>query len=258
MTHHRTRQHTALLLVMLIGSCVARTQAANAPNIILMVCDDLRHDALGCIGNEVIRTPHIDSLAEEGVTFDNAFAVTAICMTSRANIFTGRYARRTGLYHGGDLRSRALSEAELAMSYPGILKRAGYHIGYIGKYHLGKPPEGFFDYNGAYRGQGRYWSRSDREKHLTEHIGDRAVEAIERAPKDQPFLFSIGFKTPNVQDGFNKESYPPHPGVATRYETHRFPAPPLSDPVPSGRSRSSSGNRSAGRVGNTGLARRIR
>ena len=60
----------------------------DRPNILFLLTDDQRWDTLGCMGNPIIQTPHIDSLSERGVTFTNQFATTSICMTSRASIFT--------------------------------------------------------------------------------------------------------------------------------------------------------------------------
>ena len=66
-------------------------QSSKRPNILFLLTDDQRWDALGCMGNRIIQTPVIDRLAAEGVTFLNNFCATAICMTSRACIFTGQY-----------------------------------------------------------------------------------------------------------------------------------------------------------------------
>ncbi|MCL4851441.1 MAG: sulfatase-like hydrolase/transferase, partial [Bryobacteraceae bacterium] len=67
------------------------------PNILFLLTDDQRWDALGCMGRPVIETPHIDRLAREGVTFENNFCASAICMTSRASIFTGLHERTHGI-----------------------------------------------------------------------------------------------------------------------------------------------------------------
>jgi arylsulfatase A-like enzyme len=200
------------------------------PNIVFMLCDDLRYAALAANGNEIVETPHLDALAKRGVTFDNAFVTTAICQTSRANILTGQYASRNGFVHSRQLGRRKFSADDLAGTYPALLKAAGYYTGYVGKWHVGVPPQDFFDFDASYPGQGRYWIEVDgRPKHMTEHIGDQAVEMIRTAPEDKPFCMAVGFKAPHVQDGFTNEPYQPLPAVATLYETTRIPAPPLSD-----------------------------
>src|SRR4029079_15286093 len=71
-------------------------QANKRPNILFLLADDQRADALGCMGNPIIRTPVLDRLASEGVTFYNNFCATAICMTSRASILTGQHEKGPG------------------------------------------------------------------------------------------------------------------------------------------------------------------
>ncbi|MHC4325693.1 MAG: sulfatase-like hydrolase/transferase, partial [Planctomycetota bacterium] len=64
------------------------------PNIIFLLSDDQRWDAMGCMGNPVIKTPNMDRLAGEGVLFENAFLTTSICMASRASIMLGQFESR--------------------------------------------------------------------------------------------------------------------------------------------------------------------
>ena len=80
---------------VLIVAAAAAAAVPNRPNIIYLMADDQRLDSLGCMGNRIIHTPHIDRMAAQGTTFDNAFVTTAICMTSRACVFTGQYAPRS-------------------------------------------------------------------------------------------------------------------------------------------------------------------
>ena len=63
----------------------------NPPNILLLMCDQLRKDALGCYGNSVVQTPNIDALAAEGVRFERMYAAYPVCAPNRASIITGRY-----------------------------------------------------------------------------------------------------------------------------------------------------------------------
>ncbi len=185
------------------GPLFAAEKSAKRPNIVFMFCDDLRYDCIGANGNDIIHTPHIDSLAARGVSFDKAFVNTAICVTSRANIMTGQYAARSGLRHGG----RVTASDQLTMTYHGILRSNGYQVGYVGKYHAGRPPKDFFDYNRAFPGQGKY--KSEGKKHLTARIGDQALEALEQFSKNRakPFMLTVGFKAPHVQDGSKPPFY---------------------------------------------------
>ena len=85
------------------------------------------------MGNRIIQTPVIDRLSAEGVTFLNNFCATAICMTSRACIFTGQYERT----HGISAFAQSLSPEAFSRTYPALLRKAGYRTGFIGKYGLG-------------------------------------------------------------------------------------------------------------------------
>jgi len=69
----------------------------NRPNVLFIICDDLRPDALGCYGSGHVKNPHIDALARGGVRFANAFCTTSLCSPSRASILTGLYAHRHGV-----------------------------------------------------------------------------------------------------------------------------------------------------------------
>jgi arylsulfatase A-like enzyme len=103
---------------------------SRKPNILLVTADQLRRDALGACGNRVIRTPHIDELANGGVVFDNHFTQHPLCTPSRWTIFTGRYPRSHGVRDNGVIYRDG--EATLAR----LLKESGYRTGAFGKMHL--------------------------------------------------------------------------------------------------------------------------
>jgi hypothetical protein len=107
----------AVLLALLVLPAVCRMSVrasnpketpagvtTNRPNVLFILCDDLRPDALGCYGSQHVKTPYLDTLARSGVRFANAFCTTSLCSPSRASILTGLYAHR----HGG---STALARA---------------------------------------------------------------------------------------------------------------------------------------------------
>ena len=71
--------------------------AAQPPNVVFVLVDDLRWDELGAAGHPTVRTPHIDRLANEGALFRNAFVTTPLCSPSRASFLTGQYARTHGI-----------------------------------------------------------------------------------------------------------------------------------------------------------------
>lgn len=128
----------ALPFVLLASAAVA--QAAERPNIILFVTDDMGADA-GCYGNPVIKTPHLDALAKEGVRLTQAFCTTASCSASRSVILTGLHNHATA--HFGHAHAyHHFSAYKNVKSLPVLLAEAGYRTGRIGKLHV-EPPEVF-------------------------------------------------------------------------------------------------------------------
>ena len=105
-------------------------QLETRPNIIFILTDDQRFDALGFAGNKYAHTPEMDQLARGGTYFSHAMVTTPICAASRASILTGVY-ERTHRYDFGNEKIRALY---MKNSYPEILKSNGYYTGFYGKY----------------------------------------------------------------------------------------------------------------------------
>jgi arylsulfatase A-like enzyme len=104
------------------------------PNILFLLPDQLRAQALGCMGNRDVRTPHLDRLAREGVLFRNSLANSPVCCPARAILMTGQYCHRNGMV-ANDLRLR---ESHLTIAE--ILGQEGYRTGFIGKWHLDGGP----------------------------------------------------------------------------------------------------------------------
>lgn len=200
------------------------------PNIIFLLTDDQRYDALGCNGNTIIHTPHIDALSRDGVNFDRAFVTTSICAPNRACILTGQYAARHGMWDFG----KELEPEQLARTYPAMLKRAGYRTGFIGKYGVGKPPgKDVFDFNKGFPGQGRFLLKVDgRQRHLTDVMADQAIEFLDGCREGRPFHLSISFKAPHVQDSpsvkSNQFPFDPSPKIANLYKDVEIPRPPTA------------------------------
>ena len=124
----------------LLGSCYSQfagvVTVAKRPNILFILTDNQRWDTIGCAGNPIIDTPNIDYLATRGRRFANAFVTTAICAASRASILTGLYLRR----HQSDFMTPPLQSQFADISYPMLLRAAGYRTGYIGKFGIGATP----------------------------------------------------------------------------------------------------------------------
>jgi len=112
---------------------------SNRPNILLLMADQLKADALGCAGNPVVRTPHIDRLAREGSLFESCFVQSTICVPSRSSFLTGRYVHTHGVW----ANRCALPDRETALGR--LFQDAGYHTALVGSNHIFRDP-GFFGF----------------------------------------------------------------------------------------------------------------
>ncbi len=210
-----------------LGEFVPAGWSANRrgrPNILVIVADDMRWDALGAAGNPVVRTPHLDTFARDGVMFENAFVTTSICPTSRASIFTGQYAAR----HGVPDFATPLPAPAASTGYPGLLRAAGYRTGFVGKWGLaGAPPGGWFDDWLGFSGQGAYFDAArDGDIHLTDYLGGQTVDLLRGYKgEEKPFCLSLSFKAPHAQDDDDDE-YPPPRDLAPLYANASPARPP--------------------------------
>lgn len=192
-----------LLLFLLLPLAQAFSQ--NRPNIIFILTDDQRWDALGFAGNPIIRTPEMDRLAAEGTYFENAFVTTPICAASRASILTGLYERT----HGYTFGQGNIKEPFMAQSYPVQLRKAGYHTGFFGKFGVNYPDfaklfdEGEdYDRNGKYDDRRGYFFKTIVKDtvHLSRYTGQQAIDFIQAAPAEKPFMLSLSFSAPHAHD----------------------------------------------------------
>jgi len=103
---------------------------ANRPNFVFIITDQHRADHLGCYGNSVLRTPHLDGLAARGTRFDRFYVANPVCMPNRASLMTGRMPSLHGVRHNGIPLSRD------HVTFVELLAAAGYRTGLVGKSHL--------------------------------------------------------------------------------------------------------------------------
>ena len=181
--------------------CLASAAAAAEPrpNILLVVVDDLRFDDFGAAGHPFARTTHLDRLAREGAQFKNFFAVTPLCSPSRANILTGLETRHHGILDNTDRSPRSHALPTFARN----LHAAGYHTGFIGKWHMGNDPtpRPGFDYWVAMKGQGEVADPELYENgrlarvpgYVTDIFTERAVSFLQQR-RTAPFLLILSHK----------------------------------------------------------------
>ena len=205
---------------------------AKRPNIIFILTDDQRWDALRFAGNPIIQTPEMDALARSGTYFKNAFSTTPICAASRASILTGLYERT----HGYTFQKTRLQSAYSDIIYPKILKENGYYTGFFGKLGVIMDKAGqyfdesdFYDRGDASDRRGYFYKKIGKDTvHLTRYSGFQAQEFIKNAPVEKPFGLSVFFSAPHAHDS-SKEQYFWQPKSDHLYKNTVIPAPVLSD-----------------------------
>ncbi len=214
-----------LLLPLLLLSLA--TASAKQPNVLFILCDDLRPDAVGCFGSKHVKTPEIDRLAKDGVRFTNAFCTTSLCSPSRASILSGLYAHKHGVVNNFTEFPKDLP------SMPAQLQKAGYATSYFGKYHMGEEndaPRPGFDHFVTHKGQGKYfdteWSLHGKERRVikgyyTTVVTDLALEWLagqHKSTPDKPWCLFLGHKAPHSM-------YTPEPKYAHSFDNVRVPYP---------------------------------
>lgn len=227
----------AILSLIFCGSL--RADDSKRPNILFILVDDQRDDTLGCAGHPVIKTPHIDRLAERGVRFENAFVNTSICMASRATIFTGLTETSHG-YTGGRAPAIPVQKMDVDTSFPVLLRGAGYRNGFYGKQHVRFAERNevalkrmFHDHR-IYNGGPHHVKQADgSRRHSAEVIGDHAAAFLESQPAGQPFCLYMSFNIAHARDSDRRPGighYPWPKKVDGLYEDIEPEAPRLGDP----------------------------
>jgi len=207
---------TMRFLLTLLFSVVA-AHAADRPNIVLILCDDLGINDLHCYGRAEHRTPNLDRLAGEGIRFTDSYCAQAICSASRAALMTGKCPARLHLTNFLPGRADAASqrvrqpviEGQLPLEEVTIAERlrdAGYATGHIGKWHLGNagfgPVEQGFDTTYAGRpntkpsategSKGEYDLTAHAEQWLDEH------SKADASGNKRPFFLYLAHNTPHI------------------------------------------------------------
>jgi arylsulfatase A-like enzyme len=222
-----------MLLALLLLGCrneakkIVNTINGQKPNIIFILTDDQRWDALGHAGNPNLQTPNMDQLASSGLYFKNAFVTTPICAASRASLFTGLYERT----HDYTFGQPNLNDQYMYDSYPYLLRQAGYKTGFVGKFGV-KVNEGIEDslFNSCIKTYYPYIKEVDgKPMHLADINGNHAIDFI-KENKEQPFCLSLSFWSPHADDG-SKEQYFWPDYCDSLYVNEEIPTPKTADPA---------------------------
>jgi arylsulfatase A-like enzyme len=214
-------------------------QVANKPNIVLLLADDLGYGELGVYGQEIIKTPVLDSLAKQGMLFTDFYAGNAVCSPSRAVLMTGKSSSYStirgnqGSFSDDRWMRVALKKDETTMAE--MLRDAGYQTGFIGKWHLDDPNDlstwaynRGFDYavqeqwglpsNGV-KGNGEvHWIngqsdtvyyRIDEWQCKDEFRTNLAFDYLDTINKEKPFFLFMSYRAPHGHENEigNKELY---------------------------------------------------
>lgn len=182
-------------------------------NIIFVLVDDLRYDAMGFL-KPGLQTPNINRLAKEGVYFPNAVVTSSLCSPSRATILTGQSTRNHGVVDNNN------SSEEHLNFFPSYLQKAGYQTGFFGKWHMGAntdAPRAGFDRWVSFKGQGTYFptdmlsperiaagerqlinvdgTRVQQKGYITDELTDYAMNWLEKGrDRTKPFFLYLSHK----------------------------------------------------------------
>ncbi|VTR98827.1 sulfatase family protein [Tuwongella immobilis] len=213
--------------VLMLVASVGIASAADRPNLLIMMTDDQRADALSCAGNPVLRTPNLDRIAGEGARFRNMFVTNALCAPSRATLLTGLYSHSHGVT---DNRGRIVPQSIPMVS--DLLRKAGYEVAFCGKSHQGNAlRDREWDHYFGYRGQGNYLKPMvaegtkgkdlPRDGWMDDVITDDAI-AWMKQPHEKPFAMFLFFKAPH-------RSWTPPPRHKDLFNNVTIPLPKLWD-----------------------------
>jgi N-acetylglucosamine-6-sulfatase len=178
-----------------------RIPGAKARNVVFILADDHRYDAMGFMGHPWLETPNMDLLARNGVHARNAFVTTALCSPSRASLLTGLYAHRHGVVDNNNPIPAGLT------FFPQYLQKAGYQTAFVGKWHMGgegDSPQRGFDHWVSFRGQGTYLPsqnglnvdgrRVPQKGYITDELTDYALDWLRARNTERPFFLYLSHK----------------------------------------------------------------
>lgn len=229
-------------LLLLLASCkedaTTNKEAASRPNIVFIMSDDHAYQAISAYDDQLIHTPNIDRIAEEGMLFTNATVTNSICAPSRATILTGKHTH----IHG---KIDNISPFDTTnVTFPLILQEAGYQTAMFGKLHFGNNPLGFDEFK-ILPGQGDYYNprfitqQGDTvvQGYVTDIITDLTLDWLEnRREKEKPFLLMYLHKAPHrswlpAQRHYEEFTHREFPVPATLFDDYQRISQQVADSV---------------------------
>lgn len=189
-----------LVVLAFLGLLPQLRAEATKPDVVFVLLDDLRWDALGYMGHPFIETPNIDRLRSQGAMMANAFVTTSICCPSRATFITGTLANR----HGVIDNESSDYNPEVTPPLTKYLQQSGYRTAMIGKWHMGHSgaPRPYFDFWLSFKGQGVYHDplfningkKVEHKGYTTDLLTNYAIDFIKQQPKGQPYFVMLSHK----------------------------------------------------------------
>jgi N-acetylglucosamine-6-sulfatase len=180
---------------------LTRVEGTTPRNVVFLLSDDHRYDAMSFMGHPIAKTPNLDRIAAQGVHLRNAFVTTSLCSPSRASVLTGLYAHQHRVVDNNS------PVPEGTVFFPQYLQQVGYQTAFIGKWHMGNDdggPQPGFDHWVSFRGQGSYLPSADglnvdgtlvkQKGYITDELTDYALDWLKARDKGRPFFLYLSHK----------------------------------------------------------------
>lgn len=214
----------AVLPLLCLQPAVAAEKNNERPNIIFILADDLGWGDLRCYGHERIRTPNLDTMAQNGIIFTNAYMSGSVCSPTRASIMTGRFPAHTGI-HGHIATEQLNKQRDMPdfldknwVTLPKLLQQSGYSTAHVGKWHLGTgsnaPAVTEYGFDFAISDNDKdpnfdIWGVGNRHQ-ATKVIIDKGIEFIDKNAGDKPFYLQLWLTDPHSTLNPSEEQMEPY------------------------------------------------